>query len=67
VFAGSGGYESPEIFVDGLVPATSIGALVVAGGAVFALTIRRRRRPEPKEPPVELAACCARYCPGAAH
>jgi MFS family permease len=67
VFAGHGGYESPEIFVDGLVPATSIGAFVVAGGALSALAIRGKGRPAATEPPVELAACCARYCPGAAH
>jgi EmrB/QacA subfamily drug resistance transporter len=67
VFASYGGYESPEIFVDGLAPATFIGAFVVAGGALAALAIRRTRRPDVTAPPAELAACCARYCPGAAH
>jgi EmrB/QacA subfamily drug resistance transporter len=44
IFAQTGGYASPETFVDGLVPATFVGAAVVAGGAAAALAIPRRNR-----------------------
>jgi EmrB/QacA subfamily drug resistance transporter len=44
IFAQTGGYASPETFVDGLVPATFVGAAVVAGGAATALAIPRRKR-----------------------
>jgi EmrB/QacA subfamily drug resistance transporter len=46
IFAHSGGYESPAIFNDGLVPATWVGAVVVAAGAVVALAVPGRRRKE---------------------
>ena len=45
VFARAGGYESPQAFTDGLVPALWIGAVVVAVGAAVALLIPRKRRP----------------------
>ncbi len=45
VFARAGGYESPQAFTDGLVPALWIGAVAVAVGAVIALLIPRKRRP----------------------
>jgi EmrB/QacA subfamily drug resistance transporter len=45
VFSRYGGYESPEAYVDGLVPAVWAGAAVVAAGAAAALLIPRRRRP----------------------
>lgn len=44
VFTRYGSYDSPQTFVDGLVPATLIGAAVVAVGAVAAFAIPRRRR-----------------------
>jgi EmrB/QacA subfamily drug resistance transporter len=44
VFTRYGGYESPEVFADGLVVATWIGAAVVGVGAVLALLIPRPRR-----------------------
>jgi EmrB/QacA subfamily drug resistance transporter len=44
IFAQTGGYASPQTFVDGLVPATFVGAAVVAGGAATALAIPRRKR-----------------------
>jgi EmrB/QacA subfamily drug resistance transporter len=47
VFSSYGGYESGQAFVDGLTPAIWIGAVIVAAGAVAALAIPRRRRPEP--------------------
>jgi EmrB/QacA subfamily drug resistance transporter len=43
VFSRYGGYESSAIFVDGLVVATWVGALVVAGGALAAAMIPGRR------------------------
>jgi len=47
VFTASGGYESPQAFVDGLVPAMYVGAAVLAAGAAIALAvpgIRTERR-----------------------
>jgi hypothetical protein len=44
VFAGFGGYESGQAYVDGLVPAVWVGAVVVALGALAALFIPQRRR-----------------------
>jgi EmrB/QacA subfamily drug resistance transporter len=44
VFSRYGGYESSAIFVDGLVIATWVGALVVAAGAVAALAIPGKPR-----------------------
>ena len=46
IFARSGGYESPETFNDGLVPALWLGAIVVGVGAALALLIPRKRRPQ---------------------
>jgi MFS family permease len=46
VFARTGGYETPEAFTDGLVPALWAGAAVVAVGAALALLIPGRRRLE---------------------
>jgi hypothetical protein len=46
VFSRYGGYESATIFNDGLVVATWVGALVVAGGAFAALLIPGKRRGE---------------------
>jgi len=44
LFTRYGGYESPETFNDGLVPAIWVGAAVVAGGAVLALLIPPKKR-----------------------
>jgi hypothetical protein len=65
VFSRYGGYESAEAFNDGLVVATWVGAVVVAGGALAALAIpaasarrqpaRRRSRP-PRSRPEGLGA-----------
>ena len=41
VFARTGSYESPQAFLDGMVPAVLIGAVVVAVGAVVAFAIPR--------------------------
>ncbi|HET9460694.1 MAG TPA: DHA2 family efflux MFS transporter permease subunit [Gaiellaceae bacterium] len=45
IFARYGGYESPQTFTDGLVPALWIGAGVLAVGSAIALLIPRKRRP----------------------
>ena len=45
VFSSYGGYESGQAYVDGLVPAVWVGAVVVGLGAVAALFIPRKRRP----------------------
>jgi EmrB/QacA subfamily drug resistance transporter len=45
IFARAGGYETPETFNDGLVPAIWVGAIVVGAGALIALLIPRRRGP----------------------
>jgi EmrB/QacA subfamily drug resistance transporter len=44
VFTSYGGYESPQAFLDGLVPAIWVGAAVVGLGAIAALFIPRKRR-----------------------
>jgi EmrB/QacA subfamily drug resistance transporter len=49
VFSSYGGYESGQAFVDGLVPAIWVGAVIVALGAVAALLIPRKRRPAEAE------------------
>jgi EmrB/QacA subfamily drug resistance transporter len=53
VFSRYGGYESPEIFNDGLVIATWVGAIVVAIGAVAATLIPGR--PSQRGPALEPA------------
>ncbi len=45
IFANQGGYDTPETFSDGLVPALWVGAVVVGAGALISLLIPRRRRP----------------------
>jgi EmrB/QacA subfamily drug resistance transporter len=45
IFANVGGYESPQTFNDGLVPALWVGAAAVGLGALLALLIPRKRRP----------------------
>jgi EmrB/QacA subfamily drug resistance transporter len=45
VFSSYGGYESGQAYVDGLVPAVWVGAVVVALGALAALLLPRKRRP----------------------
>ncbi|MFE9930190.1 DHA2 family efflux MFS transporter permease subunit [Streptomyces sp. NPDC005533] len=45
VFSAQGGYESPQAFTDGTVPALWIGAGAVALAAAFALLLPRRPKP----------------------
>ncbi|HEY3164231.1 MAG TPA: MFS transporter, partial [Candidatus Limnocylindrales bacterium] len=44
VFAANGSYASGQAFVDGLIPAMRVGAVVVAFGAVAALALAGRQR-----------------------
>jgi MFS family permease len=46
IFGGAGGYESPATFIDGMVPALWVGAIVVAVGAAVAALIPPRRPAE---------------------
>ena len=57
VFSRYGGYESPAIFNEGLVVATWVGAVVVAGGALAAVLIpgKRVEREQALEPALEAA------------
>ncbi|MFI1966855.1 DHA2 family efflux MFS transporter permease subunit [Streptomyces pathocidini] len=51
VFSAQGGYASPRIFIDGLVPALWTGAAAVAAAAVVALLVPGRpRAPRPAGP-----------------
>jgi EmrB/QacA subfamily drug resistance transporter len=47
VFAGAGGFESPQAYVDGLIPAVWVGAAVLAVGAVLALLVPGKRAGAP--------------------
>jgi EmrB/QacA subfamily drug resistance transporter len=42
VFTGAGGFASPAVFVDGLVPAVWVGSAVLAVGALLALLVPGR-------------------------
>jgi MFS family permease len=57
VFSRYGGYESPAIFNEGLVIATWVGAIVVAGGALAAALIpgKRAERGPALEPALDAA------------
>ncbi len=50
VFAHSGGYGSPQAFVDGVHPAVWVGAIVVAVGAALALAIPHVRHSDGASP-----------------
>jgi len=57
VFAARGGYETPQSFVDGTVPALWVGAAAVAAAAVATLFIpRTRKRAEYPEKDLAVAA-----------
>ena len=55
VFARSGGYESPAVFTDGLVPATWVGAAIVGVGALIALFVPGKQRAEARVGRLEAA------------
>ena len=44
IFARQGSFAGPQAFVDGVVPAVFVGAVVVAFGAVAAFAIPRARQ-----------------------
>jgi EmrB/QacA subfamily drug resistance transporter len=54
IFARVGGYDSPAVFTDGLVAATWVGAAVVGVGALIALAVPPKRRPQ-EQPVGEVA------------
>ncbi|MHB8325483.1 MAG: DHA2 family efflux MFS transporter permease subunit [Candidatus Dormibacteria bacterium] len=56
VFSAHGGYGSSHLFVQGLVPAVFVGAIVLAAGAVFALAVPRLRAAEESEAVVMVEA-----------
>jgi EmrB/QacA subfamily drug resistance transporter len=49
VFADFGSYASPQAYVDGLLPAVWVGAAVLAAGALTALLVPAKERPELEE------------------
>jgi EmrB/QacA subfamily drug resistance transporter len=71
VFTVNGGYGSGQQFVDGMNPAVTIGAALVAVGAIAAFAIKRTPRGEPiavvdETPFVTACACVSCWCaPGA--
>jgi MFS family permease len=42
IFSSYGDYRTAQSFVDGLVPAVMVGAVIIAAGAVVALALPRR-------------------------
>jgi EmrB/QacA subfamily drug resistance transporter len=57
VFSHAGGFQSPDAYVDGLIPALWVGAGVLAAGALIALLVPGRRpRDAGAEPVPEPAA-----------
>jgi hypothetical protein len=44
IFTGAGGFETPQAFVDGLVPALWVGSAVLAAGGLLALLIPGKPR-----------------------
>ncbi|MFE2251013.1 DHA2 family efflux MFS transporter permease subunit [Streptomyces lavendulae] len=60
VFSARGGYETPQAFTDGTVPALWIGAAAVALAAALALLLpRRTTTPAPATPPTPAAPTTA--------
>jgi len=67
VFTVNGGYGSGQQFVDGMNPAVTIGAALVAVGAIAAFAIKRTPRGEPvavvdETPFVTACACTSCWC-----
>ena len=71
VFSSAGGYESPQAFVDGLIPALWVGTVVLGAGALVALLmpsgtagrrteLRARLRPILRPPAREPAVVLSR-------
>jgi hypothetical protein len=67
VFTANGSYGSGQQFVDGMNPAVTIGAALVAVGAIAAFAIKRSLRTEPlpvvaEAPLVTACACVSCWC-----
>ena len=58
VFTANGGYESPQAFVDGVIPALQVGAGVLATGALIALLVPGLKAERAEATP-QLAAAAA--------
>ncbi len=56
VFAGQGGFESPEAIVDGVSPAFAVASVALALGAAAALVVPGRRRDARRAPALAPAA-----------
>jgi hypothetical protein len=63
IFARTGSFASPQAFVDGVVPATFVGAIVVAFGAAAAFFIPRVRRSSAGDPVTESASAVGDLTP----
>jgi EmrB/QacA subfamily drug resistance transporter len=59
VFTGSGGYSSPEAFVNGLIPAVWVGAAVLAAGAIVAAVLPFSTRTSASRPALEPSSAAA--------
>ena len=55
IFARVGGYETPEIFTEGLVAAVWVGAAVVGVGALIALLVPGKQRADARVRRLEAA------------
>jgi hypothetical protein len=67
VFTVNGGYGSGQQFVDGMDPAVTLGAALVAIGAIAAFAVKRSPRTEPvavagETPLVTACACASCWC-----
>jgi EmrB/QacA subfamily drug resistance transporter len=51
VFSGSGGFVSPQSFVDGIVPAVTVGSAVLFAGALIALLVPGKRHAQAEQDP----------------
>ena len=65
IFAREGSYQSPQAFVDGMVPAVLVGSVVVGVGAVLAFLIPRSASISEVSPEVTAAASETRLPSGA--
>jgi EmrB/QacA subfamily drug resistance transporter len=63
IFARTGSFASPQAFVDGVVPATFVGAIFVAFGAAAAFFIPRVHRSSTGDPVIESMAASGELGP----